>query len=211
MEKDQPTPNQPESTSVPVPPSTPPPETKGEPDFSRFRLSQNFGEKSVVEKLLTTVPVRKPNRQQYFRVSPEESHVLEVLLLDHDDTEEPYLIAPEVQHLVISDAYPVRLVLAIDRSGVCFLWPLKIPRTEGGGGRAWLISAMEAAEHAKRDWVRMASNMSLKAYEIFKAQGELPDPQWPRESFQQLLAIAFKKTIISSPDHIVLRQLAGEV
>ena len=74
-----------------------------------------------------------------------------------------------------------------------------------------MCSRQQQAEYAKQDWVRMASNMSLGAYEIFRAQGELPEPQWPRESFQQLLAIAFKKTIISSPDHIVLRQLAGEV
>ncbi len=210
MEKDQSTPNKHESTSVSVRPSTPTPETGEEVDFSRFRLSQNFGEKSGVEKLLTTVPVRKPNRQQYFRVSPEESHVFEVLLLEYGEKKELYLIAPEVQHLVVSDAYPARLVLAVDRAGICFLWPLKLPREEGRQ-MAWHTSAMEAAEYAKQDWVRMASNMSLGAYEIFRAQGELPEPQWPRESFQQLLAIAFKKTIISSPDHIVLRQLAGEV
>ena len=129
---------------------------------------------------------------------------------EYGEKKDLYLIAPEVQHLVVSDTYPARLVLAVDRAGICFLWPLKLPREEGRQ-MAWHTSAMEAAEYAKQDWVRMASNMSLGAYEIFRAQGELPDPQWPRESFQQLLAIAFKKTIISSPDHIVLRQLAGEV
>ena len=144
MEKDQPTLNQPEGTSVSVRPSTPTPETGEEVDFSRFRLSQNFGEKSGVEKLLTTVPVRKPNRQQYFRVSPEESHVFEVLLLEYGEKKELYLIAPEVQHLVVSDAYPARLVLAVDRAGTCFLWPLKLPREEGRQ-MAWHTSAMEAA------------------------------------------------------------------
>ena len=53
--------------------------------------------------------------------------------------------------------------------------------------------------------------MSLSAYEIFEAQGELPEPIWPEESFSGLLRIVFKNNIIDDPDHIVLRQSAGEV
>ena len=35
-------------------------------DLDAIRLSQNFGESSGIKKLLTTVPVRKPNRTQFF-------------------------------------------------------------------------------------------------------------------------------------------------
>ena len=40
---------------------------------------------------------------------------------------------------------------------------------------------------------------------------ELPEPRWPEEDFSDLLRITFKNNIIDSPDHIVSRQLAGEV
>ena len=53
--------------------------------------------------------------------------------------------------------------------------------------------------------------MSLGAYEIFEAQGELPEPNWPEEDFSDLLRIAFKNNIIDSAEYMVLRQLAGEV
>ena len=53
--------------------------------------------------------------------------------------------------------------------------------------------------------------MSLGAYEIYQAEGDLPDPNWPDESFSELLRIAFKGNIIDSQDHIILRQLLGQV
>ena len=40
-------------------------------DFSQFALSQNFGVQANVIKRLTTVPVRKPSKIQWFRIHPE--------------------------------------------------------------------------------------------------------------------------------------------
>ena len=53
----------------------------GEFDLDAIRLSQNFGESSSIKKLLTTVPVRKPNRTQFFRTHPD--HRLDVMLLKY--------------------------------------------------------------------------------------------------------------------------------
>jgi hypothetical protein len=53
--------------------------------------------------------------------------------------------------------------------------------------------------------------MSLGAYEVFEATGELPEPQWPELPFSQILQIAFKDKYIDSLDHPVLRKLRGEV
>ena len=41
-------------------------------DFSRFRLSQNFGNVSGFKKQLSTVPVHKPNKTQWVRVHPKK-------------------------------------------------------------------------------------------------------------------------------------------
>ena len=61
-----------------------------------------------------------------------------------------------------------------------------------------------------KDWTRMTANMSLGAYEVFTATGEIPKPNWPEESFQTILKIAFKDRMISDREHPVLKRLRGE-
>ena len=56
--------------------------------FDRFRLSQDFHEYAGVKKLLTTVPVKKPNKQQFVRTRLEEGYVLDVLLLEFGENKE---------------------------------------------------------------------------------------------------------------------------
>ena len=98
----------------------------------------------------------------------------------------------------------------INRQGVVFLWPLKLPDDTGRSNR-WHDSAMDAAERAAKSWIRLQADMSLGAYQLFEAQGDLPDPEWPEESFRDLLAIAFKDRYIDTLDHPVLQRLRGEV
>ena len=69
---------------------------------------------------------------------------------------------------------------------------------------------MEAYEEAKKHWVRVSANMSLGAYEIFEALGNLSDPEWPEESMDEIVRIAFRNSFIDSYDHPVLRRLRGE-
>jgi hypothetical protein len=68
---------------------------------------------------------------------------------------------------------------------------------------------MEAAENAELEWTRIQANMNLGAYQIFAAEGNLEDPEWPELSMNELLDIAFKQKIIDRPDHLVLLQLRG--
>ena len=176
--------------------------------FDRFRLSQDFHEYAGVKKLLTTVPVKKPNKQQFVRTRLEEGYVLDVLLLEFGENKETYLVQPGIDHFM--QATPTRLILTVDRLENWFIWPLKLPRDEFSK-TDWHQSAMQAAENANRFWTRIQANMSLGAYEIMQATGELPGPVWPQESFAEILDIAFKDRIIDTEDHIILRQLLGAV
>ena len=45
-------------------------------DPASLRLDQSFCDGTAVKKLLTTVPVRKPNRQDFVRVHPQEAYRL---------------------------------------------------------------------------------------------------------------------------------------
>ena len=51
--------------------------------------------------------------------------------------------------------------------------------------------------------------MSLGAYDVFEATGELPEPEWPEKDFQSLIEIAFKDHFVRSLDHPVIRRLTG--
>ena len=51
--------------------------------------------------------------------------------------------------------------------------------------------------------------MNIGAYDIFTAEGNLKEPEWPELSLDELLNIAFKNKIINRLDHQVLLQLRG--
>jgi hypothetical protein len=61
------------------------------------------------------------------------------------------------------------------------------------------------------EWVRITANMSLGAYDIYEATGNLPDPVWPDLPFPDLLRIAFRDRIVDRVDHPLIQRLRGAV
>ena len=123
-----------------------PPAASQPTDFSQFALSQNFGAQIKVIKRLTTVPVRKPSKTQWFRIHPE--YKLDVLLLKYGDRgDDFYLVVSSLADQLIDLAQAFKLVVAVDRQGVVFVWPLRLPDAERP--LAWHLSALEAASHAE--------------------------------------------------------------
>jgi hypothetical protein len=103
---------------------------------------------------------------------------------------------------------PCSLFLAINRQGVVRVWPVKLPDADGKIN-PWHHSAAEAAERAMSCWVRVTANMSLGAYELFEATGNLPEPVWPEHSFQEILGIAFRGRVVDSLEHPLVLKLQG--
>ena len=176
-------------------------------DLESIRLPQHYSEQIGVKKLLTTVPVRKPNRTQFFRTHPE--YRMDVKLLKYGETDEMYVVKPEVSADVLQLAKPYRLVLVVDRLGTAFIWPLAIPDEERP--MDWHKSALEADLRAQKAWIRLAANQALGAYDIFEAAGELSEPIWPTESWNKLVAVAFKQKIIDTPEHVIIQKLQGRM
>lgn len=177
-------------------------------DPSKLALPQDFAATLGVEKMITTVPVRKPNRQEFVRVHPGDDYLLQTMILELKDDRESYLVAPELWQELTGEAVPKVLYTGITRQNVVFLWPVRLPG-EDGRVDSWSQSAMEAAGMAMENWVRVAANMSLGAYDIYKATAELPPPTWPKLDFASLLSIAFKGRYINNLEHPVLRRLRG--
>ena len=179
-------------------------------NLDRLRLSQDFANQVGVKKAILTVPVRKPDRQWFIRVHPDSEWRLETAVLELKDERETYLVDPQLWPELPGELVPKVLFTAANRQGVIFLWPVRLPG-EDGRGNAWHRSALEAANLAMSGWVRIAANMSLGAYDVFEATGELPDPEWPDKDFPALLEVGFKDRYVRSLDHAVIRRLRGGV
>ena len=200
------------NASIIVDVETPKPETPqlNDPfDPAKLRMNQNFGESAGVKKLLTTVPVRKPNKQWFFRVRPGEEWRMNVCALELKEDREIYIIDQSCVPNLFSEVVPMCIFTAINRQGVVFLWPIRLP-DESGKHNEWHRAAFEAAERAEKNWIRTQANMSLGSYEISVAQGDLGEPKWPEEDIKSLLKIGFRDKLINSLDHPVLKMLRGE-
>src|SRR5215471_21625328 len=101
-------------------------------DPASLRLDPSYAETIGVRKLLITVPVRKPNRQEFVRVHPDPMYRLtSAAIIEIKEDREIYLIAPPLAQLLQDEFCPAILFTAVNRQGVVFLWPVKLPAADG--------------------------------------------------------------------------------
>jgi hypothetical protein len=173
-----------------------------------LRLNPSFIETAGVKKLLTTVPVKRPSPQDFVRVHPAPGYRENFAMVDLKDDREEYLVLPAILPDLSGEVVLKTIFTAINRQGVTFLWPVRLPARDDRR-TDWPRSAREAAELAMTRWVRMKANMSLGAYEITTTESVIADPVWPELSFQELVSIAFRGRIITTLDHPVIKRLRG--
>jgi hypothetical protein len=180
-------------------------------NLSALRLDQSYADTVGVKKLLTTVPVRKPNRQDFVRVHPDQNYRLTpAAIIEVKEDREVYLVTPDMAQALPGEFATVTLFTTVNRQGTLHLWPVKLPSPEGRQNE-WHRSAAEGAERAMKKWVRVTASMSLGAYEIFQASGDLPEPAWPDIPFEEILKIAFRERLVDRPDHPLVQRLRGVV
>ena len=166
-------------SKISMPPSNENVDVSSDPfDLSRLRLSQDFIAAAGVKKVLNTVPVRKPSKEWFIQTHPDSAYRIQTCVIELKEDSETYLVDQSLwSELACESTFsPRALMTSINRQGVLFLWPIRLP---GSDGRldAWSRSAMEAAQHAAGKWVRVQANMSLGAYELFtKRLGNGPAP-----------------------------------
>jgi len=192
-----------------VPPLEPGPDLF---DVEALRLPPDYTVGLAVKKALLTIPVRKPAKEWFVRTHPGSDYPLATTFVEMKESNELYLVHPSLRDLLDGESTLTTqaLFLTVNRQGVLFFWPVRLP---GPDGRVspWSKSALEAAHLATRSWVRIAANQSLGAYTVWQADLPLPEPEWPDLAMKDLLRIAFKDFYIQTLDHPILRQLRGEV
>jgi hypothetical protein len=115
-------------------------------------------------------------------------------------------VAQQISELVRA----VQMHAAIDRQNNVFLIPVPMPG-ESGTRNPWHESLAQAVEHAKMKWLRITANMHMGGYDVYEAEGALPEPEWPDHTIDSLFEVAFRGKIITSLDHPVVQSLLGRV
>ena len=85
-------------------------------DLSALQLPQNFEEAAGIKKILNTVPVRKPNRQEFIRVHPDEAFRFSTLLLEVKEDRECFLVDSSLQAELPGEMVPkilYRIILVL--------------------------------------------------------------------------------------------------
>ena len=177
--------------------------------LSSLRIDQSHEMEALgVKKLLTTVPIRKPAKTDWYRVHPD--YFLDCYLLELKSEREMYFVTPAVAAVVSEFVTRVRLRMVVNKQGVVSVWPLRLPDSSGRRDH-WQSSAQESAAHAVGAWTQTAADMDLGAYVTKVAVADFGDPRWPDETWPTVLKIALQGRQIVSDDHPVIRGLLGRV
>lgn len=179
-------------------------------DLKALRLPANYGATLGVKKLLTTVPVSKLKKPQFFRTHSADNMTFAAMFLEQKEARESYVVLPNVAQEISELVRPVMLHAAIDRQNNVFLIPVPLPG-EAGTRNPWHESLAQAVELAKLTWLRLTANMHTGSYDVYEAQAELPEPEWPANDIDVLVQVAFRGKIITSLDHPVVQSLLGKV
>ena len=84
-------------------------------DPEKLRVRGDHLNGVTVQKLLTTVPVKRPGKQSFIRVHPDEAYRLDTVLLELKDEDEVYLLAPQLA-IDLPGARVARLHLFVDET-----------------------------------------------------------------------------------------------
>jgi hypothetical protein len=173
-----------------------------------LRLPASYGVNFGVKKLLTAVPVSKPKKQQFFRSHPDPHMSFNVLLLEDKEHRDCYILHQNAAQAIPALVRPATLRVAIDRHNNVFFIPVPLPG-EDGKRNLWHDSLDEAVGLSEKAWIRITANMHAGVYDVYQAEGKIPEPEWPVVSMEGLIEVAFRGKVIQDIDHPVIQSLLG--
>lgn len=192
-----------------VPNAADPDEAPNPFDPRRLRISQRFCDGLDVRPVLATVAVCKPRRQWFVRTHPDPGMKLETFLLHRERDQQYFLVDPAVAPALPGEAVPTVLFSAVNMNGGVFLWPVRLP-DETGRRHQCHLTALQAAELAQTEWVRLSWDLARSDYAVVQARGQVPVPAWPDTGLQKPLSIGFQGRFIDTIDHPIVRELRGD-
>lgn len=170
-----------------------------------------------MERISSTIPVRKPNKDEFFRTRTDPGWEGNLPIFIHRGAsggDETFLVMPEVQMYLQEQKLlrRVRMFTLITQGGVLLLMPIPLPELDGTTN-SYNDGKLVAVTEGMRRWVRMVANNGTKGYDLHYTESTLPEPVWPAlpATFHDALDIAFKGKIIENMDHKHIMALRGVV
>jgi hypothetical protein len=173
-------------------------------------LSALQGDVGVVPQL-TGISVRKPNKQEFFRVCGDPAFAMVAPVLELKEAREMYLVTPQVAACLPGDVTMKELRLCQTRQGALFLWPVPVLAEDARQRNEWHTSARQVMATASRNWSRMTADMGAGRYNVAVATGITAEPIWPLDmTMRDLLELAFgRERLITEQGHPVVKRLLG--
>ncbi|MGJ8723929.1 MAG: hypothetical protein ACSHYB_05175 [Roseibacillus sp.] len=159
-------------------------------------------------KIMTSLPLRKPRRDEWVRLHREI--LARVYIYESKSDGSSYLVTPEVVEPLSDVVRYVQLTLAVNYVGSVFAWPVPVP-TESRPHRAHL-TAFAGAEQATTKWIRISWGDG--EYDVFQRSSTKAEPVWPEEikTPSEMLRFIAKSggfEVIDSADHPVVQGHLG--
>lgn len=90
-------------------------------DLEKLKLDQNFVESAGVKKLLTKVPVRKPDPQRFVQVHPGKDYRMALAVILLNEESETFLLTPPLARELAGEFVMVMMRTVITKQGTVFL------------------------------------------------------------------------------------------
>jgi len=166
----------------------------------------------ILKKIIIQVPVKKPNKQKFFKVLSGPEWEILVTVLELREEGEYYLVTKNIAPYIIGEVKLVRLNLAYYLDGTPFLIPIPMPEPDNPSKwNSWHRSLDTAVKTAMRTWIRAIPDKSSNGYILMEAMGKFQEPILPKDlTLKNYMEIGFRGRIISELDHPVIKHLMGQ-
>ena len=174
-----------------------------------LRLLNKIDLRDLVTAELVELSARKPKKDEWFRVHPDYQQQGGILEIDSEN--KVFWVTKKMQSQVAHDpCFTFRIcVLCVTRQGVPFIWPVKPDVEAGGTGAKWVRIPFAAMMQGRQDWTRLYWSTERREHQVEK--GDISDiPKFPDKTFEELLKLAFKDSVVSTPDHPAILNLKGK-
>jgi hypothetical protein len=178
--------------------------------ISALRLPDNYTTHIGGEKLPLKPVFGKFSKHRFARVHPGMDYKFPCLVVENKELGETYIVTPNMQAYLGSHAVPKILRLSVDSTGLPKIIAQPII-DRSSRPNSWHSSLVHGIQIAEINWVRIEPNMDAGQYNIIISKDDLGEPQWPKQTMDEIVQEVFSNNIISDENHPYVRQIQGRI
>ena len=178
--------------------------------ISALRLPDNYTTHIGGEKLQLKPVFGKFSKNRFARIHPSKDFMFPCLAVENKEVGETYIVTPNMQAYLGSHAVPKILRLSVDTTELPKIIAQPIIG-QSSRPNAWHTSLVHGIQIAEVNWARLEANMGAGQYNIIISKDDLGEPQWPKQTMDEIVQEVFSNNIISDENHPYIRQIQGRI